>query len=213
MKTLALLLLGLTSTSAWAACERSDIEFYLNKGFSPDQITRLCAAPEARSTAPATSASAVAVEATPPVVANDQGVKKILADLEKTLQVESMSIENGSLVFQQRFKVKYGEEDVFGNLQEVKPTMQVSIKLSTMRLIKAAKRIPILRGAYVLLSGDVQQNLLNPEQYKPKQLAGINEFLTEEVGQNSAKIKVLAEADINKVGADLQELGLLYRSR
>jgi|GEM_PF-5122626 len=208
-KTL-LLLLYCMSTSAWAACERSDIEFYLNKGFSLEQITILCAAPVVK---PVASAPATAV-LTP--VADNQSVavqQDVLTDLAKALKVEGLGIENGSLVFQQRFKAKFGEEDVFGNLQEVKPTMQVSIPLSSMRLIKAAKRIPIIRGAYVLLSGDVQQDLLAPEQYKPKQLDGINEFLTEELGQNTVKIKVRSEADINKVGADLQELGLLYRKR
>jgi hypothetical protein len=198
------------STSAWAACERSDIEFYLDKGFSPEQITSLCAAPVVK---PAASAPATAV-LTP--VADNQSVavqQDVLTDLAKALKVEGLGIENGSLVFQQRFKAKFGEEDVFGNLQEVKPTMQVSIPLSSMRLIKVAKHIPIIRGAYVLLSGDVQQDLLASEQYKPKQLDGINEFLTEELGQNTVKIKVRSGADINKVGADLQELGLLYRKR
>ena len=136
-----------------------------------------------------------------------------MLDLSKALKVEGLNVADGQLIFQQRFKAKFGEEDVFGNLQEVKPSMQVRIALPRMRLIKTAKRIPVIRGAYVLLSGDVQQKLHNPEQYSAKQLAGINEFLAEDVGQNTVKIKVHSEADVNKVGADLQELGLLHRER
>ena len=212
MNKILFLLLCFMSTSAWAICERSDVEFYLSKGFSPEQITRLCAEPgSAANLAP--QATIPTVVAPPPAVLNTQRQGQILADLTKALKVEGLAIENGSLVFRQRFKAKFGEEDVFGNLQEVKPTMHVSIELSSLRLIKAAKRIPIIRGAYVLLSGEIQQSVLAPEQYKSKQLAGIRTFLAEEVGQNTVKIKLHSDADANKVGADLQELGLLYRSR
>lgn len=208
MNKIAFLLLCLVGLSAWAACERSDVEFYLNKGFSPEQITQLCAEPVPQTAVPVNS-----IQAEPHVEPEILEHQQILEDLAKSLKVEALSVVNGQLMFQQRFKVKYGEEDVFGNLQEVKPSMQVSIDLSSMRLIKAAKRVPIIRGAYVLLSGDIQQNVIEPEQYKPKQLQGIEDFLAEEVGQNTVKIKVYADADINKVGADLQELGLLYRKR
>lgn len=216
MHKILFLLLCFTGSSVWAACERSDIEFYLDKGFSPEQITSLCATPLSAAeplAKPIAQPAPRPVAMQAPVQHAVQGQEQILADLAKALVVDNLMLENGQLVFQQRFKAKFGEEDVFGNLQEVKPVMQVSIALSSMRLIKAAKRIPIIRGAYVLLSGDVQQNLIDAEQYKPKQLVGINEFLAEEIGQNTVKIKVHSDADVNKVGADLQELGLLYRQR
>lgn len=204
------LLLCFTSSSVWAACERSDVEFYLNKGFSPEQITSLCATPAAEPIAKPAPA-AVYTPAPAAKMSSTQVQEKLLTDLSKVLRVEGLNVADGQLIFQQRFKAKFGEEDVFGNLQEVKPTMQVSIALPSMRLIKAAKRIPIIRSAYVLLSGDVKQSLIDPAQYSPKQLAGINEFLAEELGQNTVKIKLHSEADANRVGADLQELGLRYR--
>ena len=213
MNKLLFLLLCLSASSAWAACERSDIEYYLEKGFTPEQITSLCAAPSPTVEAATQPAPVADLPVLPEKRLSTQPQEVLLADLAKALKVEGLNVVDGKLMFQQRFKAKFGEEDVFGNLQEVKPSMQVAIDLSTMRLIRTAKRIPIIRGAYVMLSGDVQQNLSNPEQYSAKQLAGINEFLAEDVGQNTVKIKIHRDADVDKVGVDLQELGLLYRPR
>ncbi len=203
------LLLCFTATSAWAACERNDVEYYLEKGFSPEQITSLCATSSPSKESQVGSVRPAVDQA--PTQQTTQGQKQVLAYLAKALVVEGLELKNGQLVFLQRFKAKFGEKDVFGNLQEVKPSMQVAIGLSSMRLIKAAKRIPIIRGAYVMLSGDIQQNLINSEQYTAKELAGINEFLAEDVGQNTLKVKLHRDADVNDVATKLQELGLQHR--
>lgn len=210
MNRILFLLLCLACSPAWATCERSDIEYYLEKGFTPEQITSLCSENAAQ---PAPAQAAVNTPVPAIKIPSTQTQEKLLASLSKVLKVESLKVEGGKLIFLQRFKAKFGERDVFGNFQEVKPSMQVAIELSSMRLIRTAKRIPIIRGAYVMLSGDVHQSLLNPEQYSDKQLAGITDFLAEEVGQNTVKIKVHRDADVDVVGADLQELSLLYRPR
>ena len=211
MKKILFLLLCFSATSTWATCERDDVEYYLEKGFSPEQITSLCAASSPRAEPQLKSAQPV-VDATPAQQLK-LGQEQILADLVEALIVEDLALKNGQLIFLQRFKAKFGEKDVFGNLQAVKPSMQVAIDLSSMRLIRAAKRIPIIRGAYVMLSGDIQQNLIDSEQYSAKELAGINEFLAEEVGQNTLKIKIHRDADVNDIAAKLQELSLLYRAK
>lgn len=222
MKKIAFSVMCCMSVSAWAACEREDIDHYLEKGFTPAQVTQLCTpavATPAQNTVvveDVVNEPEIEAESVPPQPAvrtelPDQAV--LLERLQQALKVEELRIEGHALVFKHRFKAKYGEEDVFGNLQEVKPSMQVSIDLPSMRLIKVAKRIPVIRSAYVLLSGDIAQTVVDQDSYKPKQLQGIQEYLDEEVGQNTIKIKLHSDADAQRVGADLQELGLIYRRR
>ncbi len=212
MKPFAVLALCLSSSTLWAACERADVEFYLQKGFSPEQITRLCATAAAPSPVVSGQPAAVAAQPVAPQ-AEPENTAQLLEALATALKVEALRIEGDKLLFRHKLKVKYGEEDVFGNLPEVKPWVQVSISLPSLRLIKAAKRIPVLRGAYVLISGDIAQTVVEPEQYKASQLQGIQAYIDEEIGLNTVKIKVQPDASINRVAADLQELGLRYRRR
>lgn len=209
MKRVLLLTLGLVTTSVWAECSREDVDHYLDKGFTPDQVTALCTtAPKTQAKEPAESGAESPRAA---IVRDESADQRALALLRESLQAEKLAIEGNTLSFERRIKVKYGEEDVFGNLPEVKPMVRASIALPTLRVIKVSKRIPVLRSASIQISGDIEQEVLQAEQYSDKELQAIEHYFAEEQGSNSLVVKVEADAPVDQVGFELQELGSRYR--
>lgn len=222
-------LLGLLAVNtAWADCQREDVAFYLSKGFTTDQITQLCASNNTELAAPQSTPastteikpiesksvlSSTSVEPVRPAseASDTSNQDRLIDSLSESLKVKDLKVINGKLHFRHKFRAKYGEEDVFGNLEDVKPWMHVIIDLNSMRLIRAGNRIPILRAGSVLLSGDIERTLLDKEKYKPKQLKGIKTYIAEETGDNTIRIKVNSDYQATIAGAELQELGLMYR--
>lgn len=201
----AILFVALLSSlpSMAADCSREDITFYLSKGFSTKQITTMC------TPAPVTNASA-SVTVSPLKTIDSEQQARIIEQLSKTLEVSHLRTQDGQLLFRQVMDVTYGEEDEFGQLPEISPSFDVSIKLNSLRLIKANKHVPILRGASILVTGDVGIDIANLDKYNKKQKQGIQAFL-DNVGKNTVKIMVENDADLTLVSTNISQLGELNR--
>lgn len=198
-KILCICLVLVSSYSVAAGCSREDVAFYLEKGFSKEQITALCS--------PCTQAPSVQSQS---LSIDKEKQDAIVKRLQKALKVDDLLIDGEYLTFRQKTEVQYGEEDEFGQLPDVYPLFDVKIVLKTLRVIKANKRVPILRGASVLVSGDVEQSVRSLESFNKKQKQGIKEHL-DEIGMNTVKIAVDADANLQQLVKDINDLGEMYR--
>lgn len=219
--------LSLFITAAHATdCARQDIEFYLEKGFTPQQISNMCAQKKpaevksqatdsATINAPLPSATATSSDSivTPADnTARAQQIATIIDNMQQALEVEQLVIEGENLKFVQQLKIKYGKEDALGFLPTIKPQFAVAVNLAGLRVIKTNSHITLLRDASVLLSSDVSIELLEREKYKKAQLAGIDAYLAS-VGKNAVKIIANKDADLMLLSADINQLGKMHRNQ
>lgn len=204
--------LCLTSTSlAWGACERTDVEFYLNKGFTPEQITSLCGDAPA---VPQTMAP-VASESVPVTVASQKTVNTvkqndIIARLSKALRISNIAVKDNVFTFLYTPEIEYGRPMIGGDYRTVKPKIDVSIPMSSLRVLTASEGIPMIRSPYMKLGGDITRTVQNLDALKQQQRTAVNKYL---VGQHAKKIilKFQLGAQVDEASADVKDLIDMYR--
>lgn len=199
-----------------ADCSREDVDHYLSKGFTPEQIVSLCGdASEAES-----EEQGVATEAPPspepaPPAASSAGEaadsdesQRALDYLGQATRAEKWHIdEEGVLSFSHPVKVVFGEEDVFGNRERVRPYIDVSLKLSELRIVGLSKRIPLLRRGSVTLSGEMWLEAVGEEGFEDDERAAIQAYLEERRTNQTFELEAEPGGDIEQVRRELDRLG------
>lgn len=199
------LALCLTSTSmVWGACERTDIEFYLNKGFTPDQITTLCSP---KGTMNGTTQAGAASEQK---VINQAKVDDIVERLKASLRVSELTVENNQFMFTHAPKIEYGRPMIGGDYRKIEPSIDVSIPMNTLRVLISSEGIPMIRGPYIKLGGDVSRAVQNPDEYKKQKREALDKYLSEQ-SEKKISLKFQYGASVDDATADLKDLIDMYR--
>ena len=164
----ALMTLIMTTTSAHAACSRDDVEFYLQKGFTPDQITELCR------TAPATAAPAEQAPPAQPQQSVQQATRsKPVDDNERFLQTAIKAVDiylsNDSLYYtQKKMCFEYGEEDLFGFTPKVCPDVKFVIALKGLEVTKTGQRYGFYGPQEAHVNSTIKREIIgNLQDQKP----------------------------------------------
>lgn len=187
-----------------ADCSREDVDHYLSKGFTPEQIVSLCGdaseAPPSPEPPPAASSAGGAAD-------SDES-RRALDYLDQATRAEKWHIdEEGVLSFSHPVKVVFGEEDVFGNRERVRPYIDVSLKLSELRIVGLSKRIPLLRRGSVTLSGEMWLEAVGEEGFEDDERAAIQAYLEERRTNQTFELEAEPGGDIEQVRRELDRLG------
>ena len=131
----ATLVFIMLSSQANAACSRDDVNFYLDKGFSTDQIAAMC------------SESSTPVSKTPKAEQQDneqQPVSPAADDnvlfLNRAIKAQKINLSSDSLNYTQKICIEYGEEDLFGFTPKVCPDVTYMISLKGLEVLDTGKK-------------------------------------------------------------------------
>ena len=117
------LLLMVISSQVSAACSRDDITFYLDKGFTAEQITAMCSEPSA----PAAAKQNNGQQSAPPLA--DENV----LFLSRAIKGHKIKQSTDSLQYTlKKFCIEYGEQDIFGFAPKVCPDVIFTISLKEL---------------------------------------------------------------------------------
>ena len=123
------------SNQASAACSRDDVTFYLDKGFTTEQITSLC------------SEASVPADETPKSErqSNKQQAVSSAADdnmlfLSRAIKAKTINLSDDSLQYTQKMCMEYGEEDLFGFTPKVCPDVTFIIALKGLEVLDTGKK-------------------------------------------------------------------------
>lgn len=199
------LALCLTSTSVvWGACERTDIEFYLNKGFTPDQITALCSPKDATNETPQ-------LEATPEQkVISQTKVDDIVERLKESLRVSDITVKNNQFMFTHTPKIEYGRPMIGGDYRTIEPSIDVSIPMDTLRVLTSNEGIPMIRSPYIKLGGAISRTVQNLDEYKDQKRKALDKYLSKQ-SDNKIRLKFKSGASVDDTTTSLKDLIDMYR--
>jgi hypothetical protein len=124
------LLLMMVSGQANAACSRDDITFYLDKGFTTEQITAMCSEPPV----PAATTKNNGQQSASPL-ADDNALF-----LKRAIKAKKIDLSSSSLIYTQNICIKYGEEDLFGFAPKVCPDVTFTIALKGLVVLDTGKK-------------------------------------------------------------------------
>ena len=122
------------SGQASAACSRDDVTFYLDKGFTNEQITALCSEPSK----PAADAQQTDSGK------NEQQSALVLGGnalfLNRAIKAHKIKLSNDSLQYTLKTCIKYGDEDQYGFAPKVCPDVTFTIALKGLEVLDTGKK-------------------------------------------------------------------------
>lgn len=187
------------SHNTYAACNRDDVNYYLSKGFSTEQITTLCGTASSSHTnkEPATSSKITEQNATP--VNNNE------LFLREAIKGRNVVLANNALAYTLKVCIKYGEEDLYGFAPKACPNVRFNINLKGLTVTEPVKKL-FFSPEEIEIKGTISRSVIDGlENYKAEDQALILKLL--ESGNKTA-IPVRDDISIDKVYQTLEELTL-----
>lgn len=188
----------LISHQTYAACSRDDISFYLEKGFTTDQITALC------------SEVAATAEKTP---INEQQSVTISTDenvlfLKRAIKAQKIGLSHSTLIFTQKICIEYGDEDLFGFTAKVCPDITYMISFEGLEVLGTGKKYgfygtPEVRVKSSLIKREIISELENKKQAERELI--LDKFNSFEKGEETA-IPIRDDFSLEQVKQALETL-------
>ena len=175
------------------ACERADVEYYLERGFTHEQVVRLCSEqPLERSNAqPATSPvddrdnGSSATTHMPTQQGGTPAAAGLSANValddqiyfKTVIEADKVDLASETLAYTRKGCIKYGEEDLNGFQETACVTVQTTLELAGLRVIRAQKGIPLVAERELVVEGKIQREILDLHRLKrSKQKAFLSEY-------------------------------------
>ena len=113
------------SHNAYSACSRDDVDYYLSKGFSTDQITTLC--------------DTASQSKTPEQQAKSYNNTELF--LREAIKGRNVVLTNHSLAYTLKVCINYGEEDLYGFAPKACPNVRFEITLKGLEAKEPVKKL------------------------------------------------------------------------
>ena len=187
------------SSQANAACSRDDVTFYLDKGFSTDQIAAMCS----ESSAPVSDAPQSEVQN------NEQYSASTVVDdntlfLKRAIKAKEIRLDSDSLQYTQKMCIEYGEEDLFGFTPKECPDVIFTVALKGLEVLDTGKKYGFYGAPEVRVKSTIKREIIgNLEDKKPEERELILERF--EKGDETA-IPVRDDFSLEQVKQVLQDL-------
>ncbi|MBE9559691.1 MAG: hypothetical protein IMF15_02820 [Proteobacteria bacterium] len=123
-------------SQASATCSRDDITFYLDKGFSTDQITTLCSEASAPAGEKPKSEQQSSEQQFVSPVADDNALF-----LNRAIKGQEIKMSSDSLQYTlKKMCMEYGDEDLFGFTNKVCPDVTFTIAFKGLEVLDTGKK-------------------------------------------------------------------------
>ncbi len=133
------------------SCSKTDIEYYLQKGFTHEQVTKLCSIP-----APATprqpQAQAPQQSASPSA---DQ------AYLAAAIDAKNVTLNQNQLNYSSKECAEYGPDNNVDLIEKACVNSRVTVNLTGLKIKKMSKGLFLIKDAEFIVEGNIKRDYLN----------------------------------------------------
>ena len=173
VKLTPLLALSLAAYSShtYAECARDDIDHYLNKGFTPEQITKICTTSPATSTKPESNTENNLIQQS----TSHEKNKKFL---QEAIKGRDIILTNDLLQYTLKTCIEYDEEDQYGFAPKACPFVKYTIALKDLQVIKSRKKYIFFGTDEIKVKSTITREILGGlKKYKAEEKRRIIEKL------------------------------------
>ncbi len=164
------LALTLTAVDVQAGCSRDDIDHYLEKGFSPSQITTICGAQATPAPAVQTAPQPQQRQYQQPVVqpppkSSTQYVPVPQPPADRKFLIDVINgydtvLTDDTLAYTIKKCYELGEEDLFGFPPELCPEVRYTLNLNGLKIIDSGRKYLLFGPPEIRLHGQIQREIL-----------------------------------------------------
>ena len=158
----------------WAgSCNMGQIDQFLQRGFTHEQVVELCGNPQTAEPSPSQKdpESAPTQE---PATQSSSGIEKDTFYLQTVIDADKVEVTPEAIVYWRDKCYAYGSEGFTGFRPEACVNMRTTINRKGLEVVRAAKAIIMIRDQEMIVNGDIKQVVLNPEKLKPNTLKSFN---------------------------------------
>ena len=159
----------------WASsCNMGQIDQFLQRGFTHEQVVELCGNPQ---TAEPSFSSQQDSEPTPtqePATQPNSEIDKDTFYLQTVIDADKVEVTPEAIIYWRDRCYAYGSEGFTGFRPEACVNMRTTINRKKLKVVRAAKAIIMIRDQEMIVSGEIKQDVLNPKKLKPKTLKSFN---------------------------------------
>ena len=149
---LAVFSLFFSSELLASGCSKADIEYYLQKGFSHEQVTKLCSIPVA--VAPYQGQSQAPAQQNSP-----QGVDQ--AYLAAALDAKNVTLNQNQLSYTSKECADYGPPNNTDLIEEACVNSTVTVNFSGLKIKKIANGFFLIKDAQFIVEGNLKRDYLD----------------------------------------------------
>jgi hypothetical protein len=163
------LILGamLLNQPLWSgSCDMEQIDQFLQRGFTHEQIVKLCGNPQPAT--PSTEKNPASTQQ--PETRSDTDIDKRVFYLQTVIDADKIEVTPDAITYWRDKCYAYGSEGFTGFRPEACVNMRTTIQRKGLKVVRAAKGIIMIRDQEMIVSGDIKQEVLNSEKLKPKAL-------------------------------------------
>ena len=192
------------SAQLWAAtdCSREAISYYLEKGFTVEQVSRMCQASSVDVPAAASETLQVEQAAAKEVNPADSIDNDEQIFFNKTIISDSLSVTPQTLTYVRDQCIKYGEEDtITGFRSKVCGVIKTSINRVGLKVLRVVNGASIFRDAELLVEGQIQREVVNLDSLSSADRKTFEKIL--EPSPTTFNIETREDSDPQKVAVRL----------
>ena len=161
-----------------AACSRSDVEFYLDKGFSHEQITAICSGAEVptvmESEVKAGEAGEAEVRQSETEISETRSetasetARNDASFLAGAIEGNDVEVGMESLKYTTRDCFEYGEEDSNGFRKKACPEVRFSIDFEGMKIKRSGRKEFLYGPRVIVVKGRIERQILSGVEHLGK---------------------------------------------
>ena len=199
-KLFLLFSLSLTTqiNNSYAQCARDDIDYYLNKGFTPEQITKICTTPPLKSDKPASDITNN--------FSRQSAHDKNESFLKEVIRGRNVILSKDALQYTLKICIEYGDEDLYGFAPTACPNVRFVIARKGLEVISSRKKYLLFGADEIKIKGTIKREILDGlEKNTDNERELINQLL--ESGDNTI-IPVRDDVPLDSVEQVLLQLSM-----
>ncbi|MGH1487472.1 MAG: hypothetical protein ACRBCI_14755 [Cellvibrionaceae bacterium] len=198
------------SASVDAYCTRNDIDHYLDKGFSPEQITALCtqtvpgnsptAAPTSTNSLDKDTQSPVAPTSASAVTSEQQRARDFMFS---TIDADDVRFEEDRLLFQRTVCTEYGNKSSSGKRYEACVDTSFNVQLSNLDIVEYKSRNVIFGKNKIVVKGSIKRDFINYDELDSRDKVFVDRTYRD---QPVADIPIRNGVDMKRAVRELKKL-------
>jgi len=153
------LILCIYTNSSFAKCTRKDIDHYLNKGFTPEQITTIC------SNAPTIATDNEPTNDSKQITETDIDQKTLIKKNElllmEAIKGRNILLTNDTLQYTLKICLEYGEEDLYGFAANACPVIKFTIARKNLEVIKSQKKYIFFGDNEIKIKATIKREVIS----------------------------------------------------
>ena len=182
--------LFLSSNALANTCSKSDVDYYLQRGFTNDQVVQLCAGAVNNQN----NSQRALISQTPTPVQQQQTqqnnqLREDQSYLSAALDAEDVTMTSQNLTLLPRECIEYGPPNNIDLMETICVNTKLSIDFAGMKIGKASKGLFLVRDASLNVKGNIKRELVGINELRRQDREAILEVLTTNHAEVFLKIR------------------------